>query len=178
MKWTNYKEAYDGLSSGTINKDLQSSHRYGVKRNLEVLENGHKAFDDVFEKHGVVLDKPIMVFRRTALDPNRIEEGFTQYGLMSTSAKDTLAKKMPSGVSLGDQSMYIIIPAGQKILPVEKTWEYDANDPEEVSNARRLARQHEIILPMGTHLIYTGERYNGSYVMEVDKDGNYYRNNK
>lgn len=177
LKWTNYKEAYDGLSSGTINKDLQSSHRYGVKRNLEILENGHKGFDEVFEKHGVVLDKPIMVFRRTALDPNRIEEGFTQYGLMSTSAQDTLAQKMPSGVSLGDQSMYIIIPAGQKILPVEKTWEYDANDPDEVSNARRLARQHEIILPMGTHLIYTGEKYNGSYIMEVDKDENYYRNN-
>lgn len=189
IDYLNAKELYDLEKQGLLNHDIQykdvvrsySSNAADIGQ--DTVENV-KRFNDIVDKYGVALDHDVLLFRRTGMDSDQITTGFTQYGVMSCSAFDSLPKKMPSGVSFGDNAMYIIVPAGQKMLFVEKAYKYDEKDKEEVSNARRLARQHEVLLPMGTTLTYTGSNFDNYisyghidyfYGMEVKKDANGYR---
>ena len=92
-----------------------------------------------------------------------MEDGYTKLGYTSTSAQDTLPKKMPSGIHFGGQEQYIIIPKGSKVLFAEDIIGYDhMQRPDYVENGYKksddgLRRQHEVILPRGTSFKEVGK---------------------
>ena len=109
-------------------------------------------FNELFDKKGITLDHDIIVFRRGRESNKQLENGFTMDGIISTSAYDTLPKKMPSGIRFGDREYYIILPSGTKILLSEQVIGrgYESR-PDYEDVWRGVRRQHEILLRPGTH---------------------------
>ena len=136
--------------------DLRAKQSSEALRRIDGLKSSVKQFDEAFQKDGTVLDHDIMVYRRSYESSKEMEEGYTKLGYTSTSAQDTLPKKMPSGTRFGEQEQYIIIPKGSKVLFAEDIIGYDhMQRPDYVENGYKksddgLRRQHEVILPRGT----------------------------
>lgn len=143
--------------------DLRAKQSSEALRRIDGLKSSVKQFDDAFKKDGTVLDHDIMVYRRSYESTKEMEEGYTKLGYTSTSAQDTLPKKMPSGIHFGEQEQYIIIPKGTKVLFAEDIIGYDhMQRPDYVENGYKkaddgLRRQHEVILPRGTSFKQVGE---------------------
>ena len=141
-------------------RSMQSSE---ALRRIDGLKSSVKQFDEAFERDGIVLDHDIMVYRRSYENSKEMEEGYTKLGYTSTSAQDTLPKKMPSGIHFGEQEQYIIVPKGSKVLFAEEIIGYDHLErPDYVENGYKkaddgLRRQHEIILPRGTSFKQVGK---------------------
>lgn len=149
-----------------------------IDSSITSLKHSMGMFDTAFEKDGIVLDKDILVYRRgrESYDEVNSKDGFTKYGYISTSAQDTLPKKMPSGVRFGEQSYYIYVPKGTKVLFAENIIGYDTPETrvDRIQAEKGLKRQHEIILPRNSHFTKVSYDYNTqSYIlkMEVEKDG-------
>lgn len=142
--------------------ELRSKQSTEALRRIDGLKANVKQFDDAFKNDGTVLDHDIMVYRRSYESSKEMEEGYTKLGYTSTSAQDTLPKKMPSGIRFGEQEQYIIIPKGTKVLFAEDIIGYDhMQRPDYVENGYKksddgLRRQHEIILPRGTSFKQVG----------------------
>lgn len=159
FKWLNSQEQIDLEWTD----ELRSKQSSEALRRIDGLKNSVKQFDEAFKKNGTVLDHDIMVYRRSYESTQEMEEGFTKLGYTSTSAQDTLPKKMPSGLRFGEQEQYIIIPKGSKVLFAEDIIGYNhINRPDYVENGYKkaddgLRRQHEIILPRGTSFKRVGK---------------------
>ena len=126
----------------------QSSSFYNNKQNIENMLNN---FNELFDKKGITLDHDIIVFRRGRESSKQIDNGFTMDGIISTSAFDTLPKKMPSGNPFGDRRYYILLPSGTKILLSEQVIGRGYKDDRYEDVWRGVRKQHEILLRPGTH---------------------------
>lgn len=159
------------------NDNLKSLQPTDVNMSISGLKSSMSQFDEAFEKDGIVLDRDILVFRRghETWDEINGKEGFTKYGYISTSAQDTLPKKMPSGVKFGEQSYYIHVPKGTKVLFAEDIIGYNTS-PTKTDRVRAnnsLKRQHEIILPRNCHFDKIGYSHgNGAYILKVEVNKN------
>lgn len=153
--------------------ELRSKQSSEALRRIDGLKSSVKQFDDAFKNNGIVLDHDIMVYRRSYESTQEMEEGYTKLGYTSTSAQDTLPKKMPSGIHFGGQEQYIIIPKGTKVLFAEDIIGYDhMQRPDYVENGYKkaddgLRRQHEVILPRGTSFKQVGEVIEKGYALRV-----------
>jgi len=142
--------------------DLRSIQSTETLRRIDGLKRSVQKFDDAFKNDGTVLDHDIMVYRRSYESTEEMEEGYIKLGYTSTSAQDTLPKKMPSGIHFGEQEQYIIIPKGSKVLFAEDIIGYKHSDVENyeeryAKSDNGLRRQHEIILPRGTSFKQVGK---------------------
>ena len=126
----------------------QSSVFYNNKQNIENMLNN---FNELFDKKGITLDHDVIVFRRGRESSKQIDNGFTMDGIISTSAFDTLPKKMPSGIPFGDKRYYILLPSGTKILLSEQVIGRGYKDDRYEDVWRGVRKQHEILLRPGTH---------------------------
>ena len=157
--WLNKQEQLDLDLTDKI-RSMQSTE---ALRRIDALKRDVKQFDDAFKNDGTVLDHDIMVYRRSYESSEEMDKGYTKLGYTSTSAQDTLPKKMPSGLRFGEQEQYIIIPKGSKVLFAEDIIGYSHKDrPDYVENGYKkaddgLRRQHEIILPRGTSFKRVGK---------------------
>lgn len=153
--------------------DLRAKQSSEALRRIDGLKSSVKQFDEAFKRDGTVLDHDIMVYRRSYESSKEMEEGYTKLGYTSTSAQDTLPKKMPSGIHFGEQEQYIIIPKGSKVLFAEDIIGYDhMQRPDYVENGYKksddgLRRQHEVILPRGTSFKQVGEVIEKGYALRV-----------
>ena len=126
----------------------QSSAFYTNKENIDNMLNN---FNELFDKKGITLDHDVIVFRRGRESSKQIDNGFTMDGIISTSAFDTLPKKMPSGNPFGDRRYYILLPSGTKILLSEQVIGRGYKDDRYEDVWRGVRKQHEILLRPGTH---------------------------
>ena len=133
-------------------KEYPENQSTYFKENKQNIENMLSNFNELFDKKGITLDHDIIVFRRGRESNKQLENGFTMDGIISTSAYDTLPKKMPSGIRFGDREYYIILPSGTKILLSEQVIGrgYESR-PDYEDVWRGVRRQHEILLRPGTH---------------------------
>ena len=133
-------------------KEYPENQSTYFKENKQNIENMLSNFNELFDKKGITLDHDIIVFRRGRESNKQIENGFTMDGIISTSAYDTLPKKMPSGNPFGDREYYILLPSGTKILLSEQVIGrgYESR-PDYEDVWRGVRRQHEILLRPGTH---------------------------
>ena len=135
----------------------QSSYLIDNKENITKKLND---FNKLFDEKGVVLDHDIVVFRRGRESDEQINKGFTKDGVISTSAFDTLPKKMPSGNKFGDKKYYILLPSGSKILFLEQVIGRGYEDKPDYDDVwRGVKRQHEILLRPGTHFSKLSVQY-------------------
>ena len=127
----------------------QSTNFRETKQDIETMLSD---FNDLFDKKGITLDHDVVVFRRGRESNKQLENGFTMDGIISTSAYDTLPKKMPSGNTFGEREYYIILPSGTKVLLSEQVIGrgYESR-PDYDSVWRGVKKQHEILLRPGTH---------------------------
>lgn len=146
-----------------------------IQASIRGIKNTTRDFDEAFERDGITLDHDIMLFRRSHESNRDIDEGFTRLGYTSTTAKDTLPKKMPSGVRFGDQEYYIVVPAGTKMLFAEDVIGYDKKSRKDYVSAgyekadKGIKRQHEVILPRNAHFTKLAwDPSTGAYIMRVD----------
>lgn len=141
-----------------------------VRKSIEGIKTSNKEFDDTFKKYGIPLEEDTIVFRRGRETRKELEEGFTMYGHVSTSAFDKLPKKMPSGLSFGDNSYYIILPKGLKVLYAENVIGYNDKDEDDMKVSRGVKRQHEITLPRNMHFERVGYDYKtDSYILVAEE---------
>lgn len=133
-------------------KEYPENQSTYFKENKQNIENMLSNFNELFDKKGISLDHDIIVFRRGRESNKQLENGFTMDGIISTSAYDTLPKKMPSGIRFGDREYYILLPSGTKILLSEQVIGrgYESR-PDYEDVWRGVRRQHEILLRPGTH---------------------------
>ena len=133
-------------------KEYPENQSTYFKENKQNIENMLSNFNELFDKKGITLDHDIIVFRRGRESNKQLENGFTMDGIISTSAYDTLPKKMPSGIRFGDREYYILLPSGTKILLSEQVIGrgYESR-PDYEDVWRGVRRQHEILLRPGTH---------------------------
>lgn len=133
-------------------KEYPENQSTYFKENKQNIENMLSNFNELFDKKGISLDHDIIVFRRGRESSKQIENGFTMDGIISTSAYDTLPKKMPSGNPFGGREYYILLPSGTKILLSEQVIGrgYESR-PDYEDVWRGVRRQHEILLRPGTH---------------------------
>ncbi len=149
--------------------------------------------DNIIKNKGFVLDKDITVTRRVAnakVIENQIKNKgeYTQNGITSVTAARSIAKKMPSGVNMGDDLLRITIPAGTKVISTYNPFARDVqksadkyNDGnlsvEDKRNLRMIKGQNELILPSGSKFVSPNgnsisKNEDGSYqlILKVDKD--------
>ena len=155
--------------------ELKSLQTDEVNSTIEGLKKSVSQFDTAFEKDGIALDRDILVYRRGRETRDEVENGFTKLGYVSCSAKDTLPKKMPSGLAFGEMEYYIVIPKGTKVLFAEDIIGYktNPNDTSRIAANRGLKRQHEVILPRGTHFTKVDSLSWSTHILkaEVKKNG-------
>lgn len=150
-------------------KEYPENQSTYFKENKQNIENMLSNFNELFDKKGITLDHDIIVFRRGRESNKQLENGFTMDGIISTSAYDTLPKKMPSGVRFGDREYYIILPSGTKILLSEQVIGrgYESR-PDYEDVWRGVRRQHEILLRPGTH--FTKLPTSGGMLLLVEEE--------
>lgn len=155
-------------------------------KNLDKLDN-------IIKNKGFVLDKDITVTRRVAnakVIENQIKNKgeYTQNGITSVTAARSIAKKMPSGVNMGDDLLRITIPAGTKVISTYNPFVRDVqksadkyNDGnltvDDKRNMRMIKGQNELILPSGSKFVSPkgnsiSKNEDGSYqlILKVEKD--------
>lgn len=114
----------------------------------------------IFDQKGVKLDHDIILFRRGRESEEQISQGFTMTGITSTTYKDSLPKKMPSGLSFGGKEYYIIIPKGTSMCFAEKVIGRGLkSSPEMEKTWNGVRRQHEVMLKPGTSYKYIDSAY-------------------
>ena len=152
----------------------QSSIFYNNKQNIENMLNN---FNELFDKKGITLDHDIIVFRRGRESSKQIDNGFTMDGIISTSAFDTLPKKMPSGNPFGDRRYYILLPSGTKILLSEQVIGRGYKDDRYEDVWRGVRKQHEILLRPGTHFkqlstdsYFKGDKYEQDILLLAEEE--------
>lgn len=149
--------------------------------------------DNIIKNKGFVLDKDITVTRRVAnakVIENQIKNKgeYTQNGITSVTAARSIAKKMPSGVNMGDDLLRITIPAGTKVISTYNPFARDVQKSadkynggnlsvEDKRNLRMIKGQNELILPSGSKFVSPNgnsisKNEDGSYqlILKVDKD--------
>ena len=148
-----------------------------IKQTLENIENMLNDFNELFDKKGITLDHDIIVFRRGRESSKQIDNGFTMDGIISTSAFDTLPKKMPSGNPFGDRRYYILLPSGTKILLSEQVIGRGYKDDRYEDVWRGVRKQHEILLRPGTHFkqlstdsYFKGDKYEQDILLLAEEE--------
>ena len=149
--------------------------------------------DNIIKNKGFVLDKDITVTRRVAnakVIENQIKNKgeYTQNGITSVTAARSIAKKMPSGVNMGDDLLRITIPAGTKVISTYNPFVRDVQKSadkynggnlsvEDKRNMRMIKGQNELILPSGSKFVSPNgnsisKNEDGSYqlILKVEKD--------
>lgn len=149
--------------------------------------------DNIIKNKGFVLDKDITVTRRVAnakVIENQIKNKgeYTQNGITSVTAARSIAKKMPSGVNMGDDLLRITIPAGTKVISTYNPFVRDTQKSadkynggnlsvEDKRNLRLIKGQNELILPSGSKFVSPNgnsisKNEDGSYqlILKVEKD--------
>lgn len=175
---------YDGdepIAADTLLKKYQRDFK-----NLDKLDN-------IIKDKGFVLDKDITVTRRVAnakVIENQIKNKgeYTQNGITSVTAAKSIAKKMPSGVNMGDDLLRITIPAGTRVISTYNAFERDTQKTADEYNNGKLTEddnmnlqmiksQNELILPSGSKFISPNgnnisKNEDGSYqlILKVEKD--------
>lgn len=140
--------------------------------------------DNIIKNKGFVLDKDITVTRRVAnakVIENQIKNKgeYTQNGITSVTAARSIAKKMPSGVNMGDDLLRITIPAGTKVISTYNPFVRDTQKSadkynggnlsvEDKRNMRMIKGQNELILPSGSKFVSP----NGNSISK-NEDGSY-----
>ena len=155
-------------------------------KNLDKLDN-------IIKNKGFVLDKDITVTRRVAnakVIENQIKNKgeYTQNGITSVTAAKSIAKKMPSGVNMGDDLLRITIPAGTKVISTYNPFVRDVQKKadkyyggnltvDDKRNMRMIKGQNELILPSGSKFVSPkgnsiSKNEDGSYqlILKVEKD--------
>lgn len=146
-------------------------------KNLDKLDN-------IIKNKGFVLDKDITVTRRVAnakVIENQIKNKgeYTQNGITSVTAARSIAKKMPSGVNMGDDLLRITIPAGTKVISTYNPFVRDVQKSadkynggnltvDDKRNMRMIKGQNELILPSGSKFVSP----NGNSISK-NEDGSY-----
>lgn len=148
-------------------KDLKDYSKYqssAFYTNKENIDNMLSDFNKLFDEKGITLDHDMIVFRRGRESSKQIDNGFTMDGIISTSAFDTLPKKMPSGNPFGDRRYYILLPSGTKILLSEQVIGRGYKDDRYEDVWKGVRKQHEILLRPGTHFkqLSTDSYYKGN----------------
>jgi hypothetical protein len=138
-----------------------------VRRGKTAIRDQNE-MDKIFNEKGIVLDKDIIVYRRSHEDSATVKNGFTKLGYTSTTAKSTLPKTMPSGMKFGETELEIIVPKGTKILPLKGVIQsrYDKiqnKDIDDIKNEKWLRNQAEILLPRETKFDFVSSD-GGKYV--------------
>ena len=149
--------------------------------------------DNIIKNKGFVLDKDITVTRRVAnakVIENQIKNKgeYTQNGITSVTAARSIAKKMPSGVNMGDDLLRITIPAGTKVISTYNPFVRDVQKSadkynggnltvDDKRNMRMIKGQNELILPSGSKFVSPkgnsiSKNEDGSYqlILKVEKD--------
>ena len=149
--------------------------------------------DNIIKNKGFVLDKDITVTRRVAnakVIENQIKNKgeYTQNGITSVTAAKSIAKKMPSGVNMGDDLLRITIPAGTKVISTYNPFLRDVQKSadkynggnltvDDKRNIRMIKGQNELILPSGSKFVSPkgnsiSKNEDGSYqlILKVEKD--------
>lgn len=149
--------------------------------------------DNIIKNKGFVLDKDITVTRRVAnakVIENQIKNKgeYTQNGITSVTAARSIAKKMPSGVNMGDDLLRITIPAGTKVISTYNPFVRDVQKSadkynggnltvDDKRNMRMIKGQNELILPSGSKFVSPNgnsisKNEDGSYqlILKVEKD--------
>ena len=149
--------------------------------------------DNIIKNKGFVLDKDITVTRRVAnakVIENQIKNKgeYTQNGITSVTAARSIAKKMPSGVNMGDDLLRITIPAGTKVVSTYNPFVRDVQKSadkynggnltvDDKRNMRMIKGQNELILPSGSKFVSPNgnsisKNEDGSYqlILKVEKD--------
>ena len=175
---------YDGdepIAADTLLKKYQRDFK-----NLDKLDN-------IIKDKGFVLDKDITVTRRVAnakVIENQIKNKgeYTQNGITSVTAAKSIAKKMPSGVNMGDDLLRITIPAGTRVISTYNAFARDTQKfadeynngkltEDDNMNLQMIKSQNELILPSGSKFISPNgnnisKNEDGSYqlILKVEKD--------
>lgn len=160
----------------TTTDTLANAYQKSFK-NLDKLDN-------IIKNKGFVLDKDITVTRRVAnakVIENQIKNKgeYTQNGITSVSAARSIAKKMPSGINMGDDLLRITIPAGTKVISTYNPFVRDVQKSADKYNGGNLTStdkrnmimikgQNELILPSGSKFISP----NGNSISK-NEDGSY-----
>lgn len=149
--------------------------------------------DNIIKNKGFVLDKDITVTRRVAnakVIENQIKNKgeYTQNGITSVTAARHIAKKMPSGVNMGDDLLRITIPAGTRVVSTYNPFVRDVQKSadkynggnltvDDKRNMRMIKGQNELILPSGSKFVSPkgnsiSKNEDGSYqlILKVEKD--------
>lgn len=138
-----------------------------VRRGKTAIRDQNE-LDKIFNEKGIILDKDIIVYRRSHEDSATVRDGYTKLGYTSTTAKSTLSKTMPSGMKFGETELEIIVPKGTKILPLKGVIQsrYDKiqnKGIDDIKNEKWLKNQAEILLPRETKFDFVSSD-GGKYV--------------
>jgi len=192
----NPKEFYEKINIPRLTWSTYNSNPTTTDTMATVYGNDFKdldKLDNIIKNKGFVLDKDITVTRRVAnakVIENQIKNKgeYTQNGITSVTAARSIAKKMPSGVNMGDDLLRITIPAGTKVISTYNPFVRDTqksadkyNDgilsAEDKRNLRMIKGQNELILPSGSKFVSPNgnsisKNEDGSYqlILKVEKD--------
>ena len=192
----NPKEFYEKINIPRLTWSTYNSNPTTTDTLATVYGNDFKdldKLDNIIKNKGFVLDKDITVTRRVAnakVIENQIKNKgeYTQNGITSVTAARSIAKKMPSGVNMGDDLLRITIPAGTKVISTYNPFVRDVQksadkykggnlSAEDKRNMRMIKGQNELILPSGSKFVSpkgnsVSKNEDGSYqlILKVEKD--------
>lgn len=183
----NPKEFYEKINIPRLTWSTYNSNPTTTDTMATVYGNDFKdldKLDNIIKNKGFVLDKDITVTRRVAnakVIENQIKNKgeYTQNGITSVTAARSIAKKMPSGVNMGDDLLRITIPAGTKVISTYNPFARDVQKSadkynggnlsvEDKRNMRMIKGQNELILPSGSKFVSP----NGNSISK-NEDGSY-----
>lgn len=183
----NPKEFYEKINIPRLTWSTYNSNPTTIDTMATVYGNDFKdldKLDNIIKNKGFVLDKDITVTRRVAnakVIENQIKNKgeYTQNGITSVTAARSIAKKMPSGVNMGDDLLRITIPAGTKVISTYNPFVRDVQKSadkyhggnlsvEDKRNLRMIKGQNELILPSGSKFVSP----NGNSISK-NEDGSY-----
>lgn len=192
----NPKEFYEKINIPRLTWSTFSSNPTTTDTMATVYGNDFNdldKLDNIIKNKGFVLDKDITVTRRVAnakVIENQIKNKgeYTQNGITSVTAAKSIAKKMPSGVNMGDDLLRITIPAGTRVVSTYNPFVRDVQKSadkynggnltvDDKRNMRMIKGQNELILPSGSKFVSPkgnsiSKNEDGSYqlILKVEKD--------
>lgn len=192
----NPKEFYEKINIPRLTWSTYNSNPTTTDTMATVYGNDFKdldKLDNIIKNKGFVLDKDITVTRRVAnakVIENQIKNKgeYTQNGITSVTAARSIAKKMPSGVNMGDDLLRITIPAGTKVISTYNPFVRDVQKSadkynggnltvDDKRNLRMIKGQNELILPSGSKFVSPkgnsiSKNEDGSYqlILKVEND--------
>lgn len=142
------------------NKDIGPYQYSGFTKRRNQIDTYINDTKNLFKDKGVKLDHDIILFRRGRESYEEIENGFKMNGVTSATYKDTLPKKMPSGLSFGGKEYYIIVPKGTSLCFAEKViGRGQKSTPENEKSWNQVRRQHEVMLKPETSYKLISSQY-------------------